>query len=48
METTPDTLNYMIAGHIVFAVVLIGYVISLVVRWQNLRREEQTLQELEH
>lgn len=47
METTPDTVNYMIGGQIVFAVVLAGYVISLIVRWRSLRREEQAIQELE-
>lgn len=47
METTPNTVSYMIAGHIVFAIVLIAYLISLIVRWKNLQREEQTLQEMQ-
>jgi len=47
METTPNTLNYMIAGHIVFAIVMVAYLASLVARWNSLRREEQSLKELE-
>ncbi|GAB4493741.1 MAG: hypothetical protein Fur0016_30110 [Anaerolineales bacterium] len=47
MEPTPDTVNYMIAGYVVFAVVMLVYIVSLVVRWNNLKREEQTLQDLE-
>ncbi len=47
MEPTPDTVNYMIVGHVVFAVVMLVYIVSLVVRWNNLKREEQTLQDLE-
>ncbi len=47
MEPTPDTVNYMIAGHVVFAIVMIAYAASLVLRWNNLKREQQALQELE-
>lgn len=47
METTPDTFNYMIGGHIVFAIVMLAYVASLVLRWKALMREEQSLKELE-
>lgn len=47
MEPTPDTVNYMLGGHIVFAVVMIAYVASLVIRWNNLKREEAALNELE-
>ena len=47
MEATPDTVNYMIAGYIVFSVVMIAYVASLIVRWNNLRQEELALKELE-
>lgn len=47
MEPTPDTVNYMIAGHVVFAIVMIAYVASLITRWNNLRNEEQALKELE-
>lgn len=47
MEPTPDTFNYMIGGYVVFAVVMIAYIISLVMRWNNLKREQQALEELE-
>lgn len=47
MEPTPDTVNYMIAGHVVFAIVIIAYVASLVLRWNNLKREEDALKELD-
>jgi hypothetical protein len=47
MEPTPDTVNYMIAGHVVFAIVVIAYVASLVLRWSGLKREEAALKELD-
>lgn len=47
MEPTPDTVNYMIGGYVVFAVVMIAYIVSLVMRWNNLKREQQALEELE-
>jgi hypothetical protein len=47
MEVTPDTVNYMVGGYIVFSVVMVAYVISLIIRWNNLKREELTLKELE-
>jgi len=47
MEPTPDTVNYMIGGYILFTVVISAYVASLVMRWNNLKREELTLKELE-
>lgn len=47
MEPTPDTINYMIAGHVVFAIVMIAYVASLVLRWSSLKREEIALKELD-
>ncbi len=47
MEPTPDTLNYMIGGYVVFTVVMVAYLISLVTRWNNLKREEQSLKEID-
>ncbi len=47
MEPTPDTVNYMIGGYILFTVVMVAYVASLIARWNNLKREELTLKELE-
>ena len=47
MNTTPDTLGYMIGGYVVFTVVMVAYVASLVSRWNNLKREQQMLNEIE-
>lgn len=47
MEPTPDTVNYMIGGYIVFTVVMVLYVISLFMRWNSLKNDEQTLKALE-
>jgi hypothetical protein len=47
MDVTPDTMNYMISGYVVFAVVMLFYVMSLVSRWNNLKREKQMLDEIE-
>ena len=47
MGTTLNTLNYMIAGYAVFAAVLTVYLISLLLRWRNLRRDLATLEEME-
>jgi hypothetical protein len=44
---TPNTLNYMIGGYVVFAVVMLAYIGSLISRWNNLRREQQVLEEIE-
>jgi CcmD family protein len=35
----PDTTNYMIAGYLVISVMVIGYVISLILRWRKLAKE---------
>lgn len=44
---TPDTTNYLIGGFAVFAVTFFGYLASIYIRWQNLMREKQNLEELE-
>lgn len=46
METTPDTINYMIAGYIIFTVVMVVYLTSLYLRWRNLEREQHILDEI--
>ena len=46
MGTTPDTLNYMIAGYTVFAIVMVSYITSLFLRWRNLQREQHMLDEI--
>ena len=47
MEGPANTINYMIAGYTVVFTVMIGYLASLVVRWRNLRQDEQILEQLE-
>lgn len=46
METL-ETTNYMIAGYAVIFGVMLVYLISLFVRWRNLKQDVQLLQELE-
>jgi hypothetical protein len=46
MSIPPDTTNYMIAGYAVFFIVTIAYVCSLTLRWINLKRDIQMLDEL--
>ena len=45
MGTTPDTSAYMIAGYVVFSVVMVTYLVSLYTRWHKLVREQQMLDE---
>ena len=47
MDATPDTINYMVSGYVVFAVVMLVYIVSLVSRWNTLNREKQMLDEIE-
>ena len=47
MDATPNTINYMVSGYVVFAVVMLIYIVSLVSRWNNLNREKQMLDEIE-
>ncbi len=42
-----QTLNYMIAGYAVFFSVLVIYLVSLVIRWRNLRQDEDMLEQVE-
>lgn len=42
-----NTLNYMIGGYVVFAVVMLAYLASLYSRWQNLQKEQKMLEEME-
>lgn len=38
-----NTVGYFIAGYsVIFGIILI-YVVSLIIRWQNLRKEEEIL-----
>ncbi|HEY9088589.1 MAG TPA: hypothetical protein VIO36_10505 [Anaerolineaceae bacterium] len=47
MEGPANTLAYMIAGYAIIFTVLAVYLVSLVVRWRNLRQDEETLREIE-
>ena len=46
-QTTPDTLNYMIGGFVVFFVVMIAYLTSYFIRFKNLNQDLEVLQEIE-
>lgn len=45
MESTLNTVNYFIAGYVVIFGSIIGYVVSLIVRWKNLNEENEILKE---
>jgi hypothetical protein len=47
MDTTPNTVNFMIIGFVVIYGVMAVYLGSLVVRFRSLRQDEKTLDELE-
>ncbi len=47
MESTINTVNYFIAGYVVIFGSIIGYVISLYIRWKNLKQEQEILSEAE-
>jgi hypothetical protein len=47
MDAPADTLNYFIAGYSVIFGVMLVYLISLFVRFRNLRQDEKTLEEME-
>jgi hypothetical protein len=40
------SIKYMLAGYIFIFVVLAVYLISLVIRWRNLKREYQVIKDL--
>ena len=46
-EVTPDTSGYMIAGYAIAFIVMSLYVISLYLRNRNLKRDLETLEELD-
>ncbi|MDT8897835.1 MAG: hypothetical protein ACPLUL_05330 [Thermanaerothrix sp.] len=47
MDQPANTVNYFIAGYIVIFSAMLAYLISLVVRWRNLRQDEDLLMQLE-
>ena len=42
-----ETTNYMIAGYAVIFGVMLIYLVSLFIRWRNLKQNAQMLEELE-
>ncbi|HWQ03825.1 MAG TPA: hypothetical protein VN452_00560 [Longilinea sp.] len=47
MDAPADTLTYMIAGYSVIFGIMAIYLVSLIVRWNNLRKDEELLKDLE-
>jgi len=47
MDAPADTLSYMIAGYAVIFSIMAIYLVSLIVRWKNLRKDEELLKDLE-
>lgn len=47
METTPDTVNYLVAGYVVFAIIMGLYLVSLYQRWRNLQNDLRNLDDTE-
>ncbi len=47
MDAPANTLNYMIAGYAVIFSVNIIYLASLVIRWRNLRQDQEMLEQVD-
>ncbi len=47
MNGPADTLNYMVAGYAVIFTIMIIYLASLVIRWRNLRQDQEMLEQVE-
>lgn len=47
LETPPDTSGYMIAGYAIAFGVMLIYVLSLIIRFRNLKRDLSMLEEME-
>lgn len=47
MDAPANTLNYFTAGYSVIFLTLAVYIVTLIVRWRNLKRDEGVLDELE-
>jgi hypothetical protein len=41
------SIKYMLAGYVVILAVLALYIVSLIIRWRNLKRDLQTLKEIQ-
>jgi hypothetical protein len=47
MDAPANTMSYMLAGYGVIFGIMIIYLASLIIRWRNLRQDEEMLEELE-
>ena len=45
-DTTPDTSGYMLAGYIIFAIIMAIYIVSFLARGRNLERDLSTLESM--
>ena len=48
MNPTPDTTTYMIAGYLVFALVMLIYIASLILRYRRMKQDLIMLRDLEN
>jgi hypothetical protein len=46
-DEPPDTIPYLILGYVIIAAVGLGYIVTLVIRQRNLRRDLDMLERLE-
>lgn len=47
MEGPANTVSYFIAGYVIIFGIMAAYLVSLLVRWNNLKQEAALLEELE-
>ena len=45
-QTTPDTSGYLLLGFVMFGVLGFGFIVSLIARLRNLRRDAALIEEL--
>ncbi len=46
MDATPNTVNYLVSGYVIFGVVMTAYLFSLYNRWRSLENEQKMLDDL--
>jgi hypothetical protein len=47
MDAPANTLTYMIAGYSIIFSIMAIYLVSLIIRWRNLRKDEELLKDLD-
>jgi hypothetical protein len=47
MDSTINTVNYFIAGYVVIFGSILFYILSLIIRWNNLKKDLDVLSEHE-